>query len=60
MSTCKTCADVADIFAENVKQWGWDAATSRMLPSIMQHTGCEYVDCYCQHKIDKVEYVRDK
>jgi hypothetical protein len=60
MSTCKTCADIADVFATNVKNWGYDAATTRMPDSIRKHTGCEYVDCYCQHTIEKAEYVRDK
>jgi len=60
MGICRACSDTADIFATNVKNWGFDAATSRMPESIRKHSNCEYVDCYCQHTIEKVEYVRNK
>jgi hypothetical protein len=60
VSTCKECALAADIFTENVKQYGFDAASSAAKDHIYWHTKCEYVDCYCQHKIEKGAYVRDK
>jgi len=60
MSICKQCALSADKFSENVKQWGYDAAVSAAKDYIYFHTQCEYVDCYCQHKIEKGAYVRDK
>jgi hypothetical protein len=60
VSTCKTCAVAADIFSQNVKEWGFDAAIHTGIAKILYHTDCEFVDCYCQHTIDKAEYVRDK
>jgi hypothetical protein len=59
VSTCKQCAVSADIFAQNVKNWGFDAAMTKILPSVLEHTYCEYKDCYCQHTIDRIEYARD-
>lgn len=60
MSICKTCLVAADIWADNVKQWGYEASIDTGIPKILYHTDCEYVDCYCQHTIDKAEYVRNK
>jgi hypothetical protein len=59
MSTCRQCALAADLFYENVKQWGWDAAASTVKDHIFFHKLCQYVDCYCQHRIEKVDYARD-
>ncbi len=59
MSICKQCALSADVFAQNVKEWGYDAAIHTGLGKVLHHTECEYVDCYCQHKIEKGAYARD-
>jgi len=55
---CKSCSAAADILLLNIKEWGWDAATTHMPDSISKHSNCEYVDCYCQHTIEAVEYAR--
>lgn len=59
MSTCKQCAVAADVFSDNVKNYGIDAALASGHPNVMYHNFCEYIDCYCQHTIDRVEYARD-
>ncbi len=60
MSICKHCAESADVFAQNVKEWGYDAAISTGLGKVLHHTECQFKDCYCQHTIEKGAYVRDK
>jgi len=60
MSICRKCTEAADIFKMNVDNYGYDAAVSAAKDYIYFHTQCEYVDCYCQHKIEKGAYVRDK
>lgn len=59
MSICKQCALSADVFAQNLKNYGYDAAFTAVVSKGI-HTDCEYVDCYCQHTIEKGAYVRDK